>query len=210
MRDIPMFATENGIAGLVLREIPAKKTAYIHIKSSLAPEKLLSDCVDFCRAAGAEAVYAAGSTVLSKYPHYTTVCTMRGSRAHIEDDALCLFPVTEKTWQSFCRIYNEKMASVPTAATLRLQDREEYERGAYFVHSEGSLKGIGIVSDNRILAVAACEKGAGRQVLGALCKALPGDTVELEVAENNAPAMALYARCGFIKTGEVARWYKIL
>ena len=78
MRDIPMFTTENGIATLVLREIPTKQTAYIHLQSSQEPERLLSECVDFCRAAGAEKIYATGHACLEKYPLFTTIICMRG------------------------------------------------------------------------------------------------------------------------------------
>lgn len=210
MRDIPMFTTDNGIASLILREIPTKQTAYIHLQSTQEPGKLLSECVEFCRAAGAQQVYATGDPMLEEYPHYTTLFSMRGAVESVGDTEFALFPVTDKTWPEFCGIYNEKMASVPTANTLRLMDREKYEKGAYFVHKEGLLQGIGIVSDNRILAIAACQKGAGREVLAALCKALSGEEILLDVAENNVPAMNLYTRCGFLKTGEIARWYKIL
>ncbi len=210
MRDIPMFTTENGIASLILREIPTKQTAYVHIQSSQESEKLLAECVDFCRAAGAETVYATGSPSLEKYPLFTTIFSMRGRVEDVGETEFCLFPVTEKTWPDFCKIYNEKMAAVPTANTLRLLDRETYEKGAYFVHKEGLLQGIGILEDNRVLAIAACHKGAGREVLSALCKALSGEDIQLDVAENNGPAMNLYTRCGFLKTGEIARWYKIL
>ncbi|MBE6983664.1 MAG: GNAT family N-acetyltransferase [Ruminococcaceae bacterium] len=210
MRDIPIFTTQSGIASLILREIPAKQTAYIHLQSSLTPEELLSECVDFCRAAGAEKIYATGHPILQKYPLYTVIIGMRGMVEYVGETECALFPVTQKTWPEFCKIYNEKMASVPTANTLQLMDREKYEKGAYFVHKEGLLQGIGMVSDNRVFAVAACQKGAGRKVLAALCKALSGEEILLDVAENNLPAMTLYARCGFIKTEEKSRWYKVL
>ncbi len=205
-----MFTTENGIASLILREIPTKRTAYVRLQSTASPEEFLKECLEFCRAAGAEAIYATGDPILKKYPHYTTLCSMQGRVEDVGETEFALFPVTEKTWAEFCRIYNEKMAPVPTANTLRLMDRDQYEKGAYFVHKEGLLQGIGIVSDNRILAIAACQKGAGRGVLAALCKALSGEEILLDVAENNAPAMNLYSQCGFLKTGELARWYEIL
>lgn len=209
MRDFPMFTTENGIATLILREIPTKQTAYIHLQSSQEPEKLLSECVEFCQAAGAEKIYATGHACLEKYPLFTTIISMRGNAEGVGATELCLFPVTDMTWAEFCKVYNEKMASVPTANTLRLMDREKYEKGAYFVHKEGILQGIGIVEDNRILAIAACQKGSGREILAALCKVLPDDII-LDVAENNLPAVKLYTRCGFLKTAELARWYEIL
>ena len=210
MRDIPFFTTENGIASLILREIPTAQTAYIHIRSSETPEELLKECVDFCRAAGAEKIFATGHPSLEKYPCFTTLLHLRGTVTEVGETSLSLFPVTEKTWADFCRIYNEKMASVPTANQMRLLDREQYEKSAYFVHKDGVLCGIGIAEDDEILSIASCQKGAGREVLAALCKVLSGDEIRLSVAENNLPAMKLYSRCGFLPTGEGIPWYKIL
>lgn len=210
MRDIPMFTTENGVASLILRAIPTQGAAYVHLQSSLTPEKLLEECVSFCRSAGAEQIFTTGNPVLEKYPLFTTVFHFRGTVSGVGETDCCLFPVTEKTWPEFCRIYNEKMASVPTAQMLRLLDREEYGKNAYFVHRDGVLQGIGVVSNNEISAIAACQKGAGRDVLAALCRVLPGEEITLQVAESNQKAMSLYSRCGFLKTGEGTRWYKIL
>ena len=205
-----MFTTENGIASLILRAIPTQGVAYLHLQSSVTPEKLLEECVSFCRSAGAEQIFATGDPVLEKKPLFTTVCHLRGTVSGVGETDCCLFPVTEKTWPEFCRIYNEKMASVPTAQMLRLLDREEYGKNAYFVHRDGVLQGIGVVSDNEISAIAACQKGAGRDVLAALCRVLPGEEVILQVADSNQKAMSLYSRCGFLKTGEGTHWYKIL
>jgi hypothetical protein len=60
MRDFPVFNTEYGVASLVLKEIPYQGVAYIVVRDTLEPEKLLKECVDFCRVCGAEAVYATG------------------------------------------------------------------------------------------------------------------------------------------------------
>ena len=210
MRDIPLFTTENGIASLVLREIPTSGSAYVHIRSSETPEALINECTDFCRAAGADKIYAAGHLCLEKYPYHTTLLTLKGIVDNVGETSLSLFPVTEKTWPDFCRIYNEKMAAVPTANKMRLLDRKTYEKSAYFVHKNGVLYGIGIAQDDEILAIAACQKGAGREVLAALCQVLTADVIRLSVAENNIPAMKLYTRCGFLPTGEGISWYQIL
>ena len=45
MKDFPMFTTENGVASLVLREIPTRGDAYITVLSSEEPEKLLEECM---------------------------------------------------------------------------------------------------------------------------------------------------------------------
>ncbi|MBQ3000635.1 MAG: GNAT family N-acetyltransferase [Oscillospiraceae bacterium] len=209
MKDIPLFTTENGIASLILREIPTAQTAYVHIRSSETPEMLIKGCMDFCRAAGAEKIYATGHPCLTQYPRYTTLLHMKGTVSAVGETSLSLFPVTEKTWPDFCRMYNEKMAAVPTANKLRLLDREKYEKSAYFVHKNGVLYGIGIAENDEILAIASCQKGAGREVLAALCQVLTGEVVRLQVAENNLPAMRLYEKCGFLPIGEGAAWYKI-
>ncbi len=209
MRDIPLFTTENGIASLVLREIPTSGSAYVHIRSSETPEALINECIDFCRAVGADKIYATGHLCLEKYPHHTTLLTLKGTVSGVGETSCSLFPVTEMTWQDFCRIYNEKMTAVPTANQMRLLDREKYEKSAYFVHKNGVLYGIGIAQDDEILAIAACQKGAGREVLATLCQVLSGDEIRLSVAENNLPAMKLYTRCGFLPTSEGIPWYEI-
>ena len=61
MTDIPVFTAADGIATLILHEIPARKEGYILVRAvfgSLAG--LLRECADFCRGAGAERVYAGG------------------------------------------------------------------------------------------------------------------------------------------------------
>ena len=157
----------------------------------------------------AEKIYATGHLCLEKYPYHTTLLTLKGIVDNVGETSLSLFPVTEKTWSDFCRIYNEKMAAVPTANKMRLLDREKYEESAYFVHKDGVLYGIGIAQDDEILAIAACQKGAGMEVLAALCQVLTADVIRLSVADNNIPAMKLYTRCGFLPTGEGTAWYKI-
>ena len=32
MRDFPVFDTETGVSSLILKEVPYRKTAYIHIR----------------------------------------------------------------------------------------------------------------------------------------------------------------------------------
>ena len=62
MRDFPIFSTETGVSSLTLKEIPYKKQAYIRIQD-VQPGTLqehLRECVQFCKAAGAEHIFAAG------------------------------------------------------------------------------------------------------------------------------------------------------
>lgn len=211
MRDIPVFTTENGVASLALKEIPYKGTAYITILDSQQPAQLLRECVDFCKMAGAEQVHATGHPYLEKFPLYTSVLRMQRPREDLPDTDAALFPVTEKTIETFRSIYNEKMFSVPNAATMTKQDAKKLltDGTGYFVHRGETLLGIGIVDGDMVKAIASCIPGAGYDVLLALCSAIFGETVALEVASNNLPARKLYEKLGFLPVNRVRDWYDL-
>lgn len=97
MKDIPAFTTENGIASLILREIPYSTAAYVRIHAAEAPEALLEECKGFCLGAGAKAVYAAGHAVLEAYPLHTAIWRMRRRKEGLPDTDAALWPVQERT-----------------------------------------------------------------------------------------------------------------
>ena len=211
MKDIPVFTTENGIASIVLREIPYRGEAYITLRDSQQPEALLAECIDFCKMAGAERIYATGHFVLQKYPVHTSVVKMQQLRENIPQADAALFPVTEQTAEQWRRLYNEKMLPVPNASTMTRKDMENHLAcgAAYFVHKGGKLLGIGIARGEKVEAIAACIPGAGETVLSALCGSLFSEKVILEVASANTRAVTLYRRMGFLETEELSRWYRI-
>jgi len=212
MKNIPVFTTQNGVASLILREIPYRAEAYIKLQDSHDPEKLLEECVGFCRAVGAQKIYASGHDCLKKYPLHTAVYKMAVKRDSLEDTDAYLFPVTEQTMEQWRDIYNSRMAQVPNASYMTEADGRKMlaDGDGYFVHREGVLLGIGKASGNRIDAVISCVAGAGADVVLALNHALSGEELCLEVASANHRAIALYERLGFIKTAEISRWYLIL
>ena len=213
MRDFPIFTTEYGVSSLTLKEIPYKNTAYIHIRDAQEGffEEHLRECVSFCRMCGAEAVFAAGRAELEAYPLHTAVLEMRGTAKSDPEKLKCLFPVTEGTVDRWRSIYNESMRSVDNTATLERRDEEKILRsgGAYFVHDSGHLLGIGWLEENRLLAVAAVERGAGEAVMHTLMSLAEGASLALEVASTNHRAIRLYERLGFLKTAEIVRWYDV-
>lgn len=212
MKDFPMFDTEYGIASLVLKEIPYRGIAYIMIREAWEPEMLLKECVSFCRMAGAEVICAAGHEILESHPHDTTVYEMRGEAA-VDPEALeSLFPVTEATVSRWRSIYNEKMRGIDNAATLTAFDEKRIIQsgGAYFVHRNGELLGIGWLEDTKLLAVAAVKPGAGRTVMNTLMSLVEGAQIMLEVASTNERAIRLYEKLGFLKTRELSRWYRVM
>ncbi|MDY6179871.1 MAG: hypothetical protein SPI15_03380 [Candidatus Faecousia sp.] len=213
MKDFPFFATEFGVAGLELREIPYRGEAYIRIRE-VVPGKLgqlVEECASFCRMAGAERVYAQGHPELSEWPLHTAVLEMRGTAWVDERKLACLFPVTEETVSQWRQLCNEAMGSVDNAATLEARDEEHIlrEPGAYFVHDNGRLLGIGWLKDGELLALAAVEKGAGERVMHTMMSLIEGEPVRLDVASTNTRAIRLYERLGFVTVGEQSRWYVV-
>ena len=212
MKDIPVFTTEYGAASLFLREIPYRKRAHIKLQASQEPEKLLEECVSFCRACGAEWIDAAGDPYLEKYPLITAIVAMQCRKDTIPETDACLFPVTEKTVDKWLEIYNTRMAEVPNAAYMDSRDGKELLKtgDGYFVHGNGELLGIGKAAGDFIDTVISVRPGAGETVVRALASVLTEDTVRLWVASANTRAIRLYERMGFVATKELSRWYRIL
>lgn len=212
MKDIPVFNTEYGVASLFVREIPYRKRAHIKIQCSLEPEKLLEECVAFCRACGADWIDATGDAYLERYPRLATLVLMQRQLIDLPQTDACLFPVTESTVQQWLDIYNERMADVPNVAFMDGTDGKELLKtgDGYFVHREGKLLGIGKAAGDYIDAVISVVPGAGETVVLALSSLLTGDTIRLMVADTNVRAVHLYERLGFVKTKEISRWYRVL
>lgn len=210
MRDIPVFATELGVASLFLKDIPYSEIAYIKVRSSAELVAFIQECVEFCKAAGALHIFASGDVCLNQYPHSIDVYLMRRDRFPDPADAL-LFPVQEHTLDGWLEIYNRSMANVTKASHMTRNEGLALlkERSAYFVHKDDVILGIGIASGDKIQAIAACQKGAGETVLKTLCSALDTDVISLEVASDNVPALRLYERLGFIKLAVTESWYQV-
>lgn len=212
MKDIPVFTTDFGIASLILAEIPYKETAYIHIRSCQPGKisEMLSECIGFCRACGAEKIFATGDAQLQDYPLHCIVLEMCGTCT--EGDTANLWPVTEETLERWRTIANRRLADVDNSATITAaQGKALLEQGgAYFVHENGELLGIGLVQEDALRLIATYKHGTGDRVLGTLLSLCPQEQMRLEVASTNERAIRLYERFGFVKTGEKSRWYQVL
>lgn len=211
MKDIPVFTTENGVASLVLREVPYKGVAFITLQDSLQPEKLLKECADFCRAVGARQIYATGHQILETSEKVVVIYQMKRDVAGLDKTSAVLVPVTEKTIDQFREFYNKKMADIPTAATMTQNDAKQLlsDGFGYFVYQGEIILGIGIVEGSTVKAIAGAYSGAGTDVLLALCSGITFETVLLEVVSTNKPALRLYERMGFYKSAELLCWYDV-
>ena len=209
MNNIPVFTTEYGVASLILEEIPYKKVAYVTIQATQSPDELIKEALEFCHACGAETVLAKGHAALERFDYHCTImkmCSLKLPRA-----AAKRIPVNEERLQLWQDIYNEKMAGVDNAAYMTDQKAREMLQAAdgYFVYRDKELLGIGRAAGEEISVVAACQKGAGEQVVLSLGEVLTGDRVCVNVASTNIPAIRLYTKLGFAKMEEISRWYRI-
>ena len=211
MKDIPVFATEYGIASLVLKEIPYQSAAYVTVRDSLEPERLLEECIGFCRACGADRIYATGHSELESRPLYTAMWQMQCSLGALPDTDAALWPVQENTLKQWQQIYNDKVRKLPNGAWMTDADaRKMIDKGdGYFIHRGETLLGIGRASGDTIDWVASLQPGAGRDVLLALSHAITEETVLLTVASVNIKAVKLYENLGFLKNKELSRWFQI-
>lgn len=209
MRDIPIFSTEYGVGSLALREVSYRQEAYITVGDVSDGTRFLEEAANFCRAVGAEDIYATGHPSVEEYPLYNTVLLLAASRDCLKETDACLFPVTEETAPKWQALYNGKFRKVPNAATVTDRDMGKIMDSCYFVHRDGQLIGIGKASGDRIGAIAAFVAGAGKDVVLALAQVLPGDRVTIEVASANPKAYNLYQSLGFIKVEERIKWYKL-
>ena len=214
VKDFPVFQTETGVSSLILKEVPYRSTAYIHIQD-VQPEGLedhLAECVSFCRMVGADRVYATGHDALSQYPCYMHLLEMRGT-AWVDPCLLrSLFPVTEQTVARWRQIYNSSMRRVDNARTLEGRDEAQilYSSGAYFIHEEGKLLGIGWMDDTKLLAVAGAVPGAGQRLMHTMMSLVEGADMTIEVASTNEKAIRLYEKLGFLRTKALCTWYTVL
>lgn len=212
MKDIPVFTTDYGVSSIILKEIPYREIAYIRVQD-VQPGQLkehLDECAQFCRAAGAERVFAAGHPDLKEYPSHCSIYKMTMPYARTEPEAN-LFPVTEKTVGRWREIYNRGMGGVDNASTLTAWEEKNIlnSGGAYFVHRDGKLLGIGWMEGSQLSAVVSVERGMGEIVAQTLFTLADSERITLEVASTNERAIRLYERMGFLKTEEIARWYRV-
>lgn len=211
MRDFPVFTTQNGVGSLILKEIPYWGRAYLNVKSASSMGLYIEECAAFCKAVGAEHLFASVWNDLTMYPLHNVIYEMRGSKELSPDSCVQLFPITDETAEKWRSVHNEKMKHISNAHYLSAEECKKLQNAgeAYFVHKNGLLMGIGAVSGNTIKAIATVCPGAGAQVLAALMQLCTKEYVDLQVASDNLKAIRLYEKMGFIKTAEISRWYQI-
>ena len=209
MKEFPVFTTEYGVASLTMKQIPYRGEAYIQVQDS-APgqrEALIRECADFCRAAGAEKILV---TPAEGEPDIR-ILEMRGVPSLDFEEVQNIFPVTEETVSRWREIANQRLRLVDLAAMLEKKDEQRIlsSGGAYFIHSQGTLLGIGWLEGEELKLLASVVPGAGYQVAQTLLSVQPGQSIRLEVASTNGKAIRLYERLGFLPVAELETWQEL-
>lgn len=212
MKDIPVFTTDYGVATIILKEVPYRALAFVRVQD-VQPGGLkahLEECAGFCRAAGADRVLATGHEGLADYPLHSIVYKMSMPLEPRVPEA-DLWPVTEETVGKWREVYNRAMGAIDNHATMTANDEKRIVQsgGAYFVHKDGELLGVGWMEDSELLALVSTVPGMGETVARTLFTTVDADRISLDVVSTNERAIRLYERMGFIRTGERARWYRI-
>lgn len=212
MHNIPIFTAESGVASLILEEIPYKRVAYIKIQATQTPQLLLSECVAFCKAAGAEHIFASGHSYLKEYPLHTVIYEMSIRRKELPAVDADARLVEQKGLNQWVELFNKRMSDVPNAASMTITSAKKFlDKGSlFFVYDRTERIGLGCISGNKLQAFATLVPGQGKTVLCALSKQFTAERVVVEVASTNAKAMRLYKDVGFVIDKLISEWYVVL
>lgn len=192
MKDIPIFTATEGIATLILREIPTRREGYVLVRSVFTNlEALLRECERFCRSAGAERVYFGGNADFSAYPIYARLIEREVDR--LPQTAARAEKITESERAQWLELYRARFLTVPAAQSSPETDN------AYFVYDGDERIGLGQIEGEELRAVTTLKRGTGADCVAALAAATHAARLYLLCAEENLPAMRLYDRMGFTR-----------
>ncbi len=202
MRDIPLFTATNGMATLILHEIPFRGDAFVWIRTVYgSTEGLMRECKDFCKAAGADRVYFSGEVDLSSYPVYARLIYRSIERNALPVTEAIVLPVRDP--DLWLEQYRRRFRQVPAAQSTPSQE------GRYDICIDDELIGIGQVQGGMLMSVAALRPGMGTHCVSALASRCEGPRVQLVCAEENSPAMKLYDKLGFTIEDVKEIWYSL-
>lgn len=202
MKDLPIFPCADGLASLILAEIPYCGEAYILVRAVYGSlTGLVRQCADFCAGAGAKQIYVSGEGDFSAFPVYTRLLDRSVETDRLPPTATRAEPTDSSEW---AKLYNERFRSVPCAKTYR-----ETPKNACFVYDGKRRIGLGLCIDDELAAVASFERGRGADCVSALARQISAPRIKLLCAEENTAAMRLYDRLGFSVDGIRRIWYHV-
>lgn len=200
MKDIPLFTGSHGMASLILREIPYRGEAYIHLRAVFdSQEALIRECGSFCRMAGAERTYVSGKGDFSGYPVYATLIERSILCRNLPKTTALAVPTDDSdTW---LQLYREKFKAVPAANSC------PEPKGLYFIEQDGRHIGLGQLEGSCLRSLAALQRGKGIDCVCAMAALCDNEMLTLLCAVENLPAMRLYDKLGFSRGNVQEVWY---
>lgn len=200
MKDLPIFPCADGLASLILSEIPYRGEAYILVRAVYGSlTGLVRQCANFCADAGAKRIYASGEGDFSAFPVYTRLLDRSIEIALLPPTAARAEQTDNDEW---IRLYNERFRSVPCAKTY-----QKMPENACFIYDGETRIGLGLCIEDELAAVASFVPGRGSDCVCALAKQIKAPRVKLLCAEENTAAMRLYDRLSFSVDGVRRIWY---
>lgn len=217
MKNIPVFTSAYGIATLILREIPWNGTAYVLIRAVWNDEKaaLLEECKGFCRAVGAEQIYASWELeALPAEPAWEMLLMTRPKAGLPETEKpVDLEPLTKENGEDYLRIYNTCFRSVPCAASYDRSSLDPLygEDLAWLAKVDGVYAGVAEISKTGLEGIAVLPeyRGLGCDLALSVLDMVPSTELRLKVASTNYRAIALYERLGFTCMGAEKYWWRL-
>ena len=214
MKDIPLFTGTHGLASLVLREIGISGRAYVVVRAVWKgqTEAFLQECLHFCRAVGAEQVYASYDLEELPAAHAYDMVAMEMEKAALpKGDPVELEPLSPQNGQAFLDIYNGCFRSVTGAAAYGKEDLNRLfdTDCAFLAKKDGKYAAIAEISETGLESIAVLPefRGLGYDLSLTVLPMVPRKTIRLKVASTNEKALALYTRLGFVQRETVSRWY---
>lgn len=214
MKDIPVFTGAHGVATLVLRQIPWSGCGYVLVRSVWDDAAaFLEECRGFCRACGAEQVYASWEDKELPAPHgYDMIC-MEREKEGLPPATLVCEPLTQALGEEYTTVYNTCFRDVPNAVAFTKEDlaRVLREETAIIVRRDGVVAGLAEVSTKGLEAIAVLPqyKGLGYELALTALQMVPSKTIALKATSTNHRAIRLYERLGFKPTAVLSRWWKL-
>lgn len=217
MKNIPMFTSAYGLATLILKEISWNGRAYVLVRSvwNDRAAELLEECRSFCRAVGAEEMFASWDTEELPASHAYDMIDMTCVKAELPKprQTVELEQVTPESAGEYLRIYNQCFRDVPAAASYDRKSLDPLygEDLAWLARVGGQYAAVAEISKEGLEGIAVLPefRGLGYDLAATVLQMVPNPVVRLKVASTNIRARTLYGHLGFNEVGISRRWYKI-
>lgn len=217
MNNIPIFTAVNGMATLILKEVPVCGRAYVMLRSvwNGKTAALLEECAQFCRAVGAEEIFACddGNELPAEAAYEVVELSISKDALPKPQKPVELVPLRQDNSAEYLRIFNGCFRDLHSAASYGPADIRRLlgKDLAFLARVDGQYAGIAELGDNYLEAVAVLPqfRGLGFDLTASVLAKLPGPVVRLKVASTNERALRLYRRMGFGEDRTVRKWFRL-